>query len=159
MHKGILIVLTLVPVIAGYILNSALLIPGIGMLLFYLIPAAIVVFWFHLGKLYSKTTWHFIPALLIGNAVGILSLLLYIWQFLLLGNDARNIFLAGLSQMFITSGPTVLTIRIAMLFESQENYTGQTTMTGMQIIGVVLMLFIFAAGYLRGMKNNRKQGT
>lgn len=157
MRKSILIMLTLIPVIAGYILNLTLMVPGIGMLLFYLIPAVIMVFWFYLGKLYSKTSWRIVPALLIGNAVGLLSLLLYIWEFLLHSDDTRNLFLAGLSQYFTASGPTFLTARIAILFEPQKNVIGRASVTGMQVIGVVFIIFIFAAGYIWGVVNRRKQ--
>ena len=158
MRKSILITLTLIPVIAGYILNLTLMIPGIGTLLFYLIPAVIMIFWFYLGNLYSQTSWHFVPAMLIGNAVGILSLLLYVWEFLLHSDDTRNLFLAGLSQYFTASGPILLTARIAILFKPQINVIGQSSATAMQVIGVVLMIFIFAAGYILGAVNRRKQG-
>ena len=157
MRKGILIILTLIPVIAGYILNLTLMIPEIGTLFYYLIPVVIMGFWFYLGKLYSETTWHIVPALLIGNAVGILSLLLYIWQFLWNSDDTRNLFLAGLSQMFVASGPTFLTAKFAILFEPQKNMIGNATTTGIQIIGVVLMILIFAAGYIWSVANRRKQ--
>lgn len=145
MRKGILILLTLVPIIAGYILNLTLLIPVIGMILYYLIPFLTMGFWLYLGKLYSETTWHIVPALLIGNAAGILSLLLYVWQFFWHSGDTRTLFLAALSQMFAASGPTFLTAKIAILFEPQANVFGQTTITAINIIGVGLMVLIFAA--------------
>ena len=73
-------------------------------------------------------------------------------------DDTRNLFLAGLSQCFTASGPIFLTARIAILFEPQKNVIGQASATAMQVIGAVLMIFIFAAGYILGVVNRRKQG-
>lgn len=156
MKKSILILLTLVPLIVGYVINITLTIPGIGMVIYYVVPFAVLVFWFYLGSLYSKTTWKAIPSVLIGSATGILSLILYLWQFLGRNDETRNMALAVISQMYSAATPTYLFGRLAMLFESQPNYIGQTTMVAVQVIAVILMFVIFTVGYLWGRRHWRK---
>jgi len=146
MKRIILLLLTFVPVVTGYLLNMTILIPRLGMLLFYLLPCVTLLFWFFLGIRYAKSDWNFIQSTMIGNGVGILSLIIYFWQFLLCGDDSRNIFLASFSQDF-TANTNLLTARLAMLFEAEKNTFTQTTSTAMQVLGLILMVFIFILGY------------
>jgi len=103
------------------------------MIMYYVVPLGVSGFWFYLGGLYSKTTWKCIPAVLIGSATGILSLILYLWQFLVLNSETRNMTLAVISQMYSVATPLYLFAKLATLFESQPNYVGQTTMVAMQV--------------------------
>ena len=146
MNRIILLLLTFVPVVSGYLLNLLVLVPGLGTLLFYLLPCVTLIFWFFLGNLYSKSGWNLAQSTLIGNGVGFLSLILYFWQFLLCSDDSRNIFLAPFSQEF-TANTNLLTARLAMLFEAEKNTISQTTMTAMQVLGLVLMVLLFMLGY------------
>lgn len=150
MKKSILVLLTLVPVLAGYLINTALLVPVVGMLLFYILPFAVLIFWFWLGSQYSKTNWGAIPSILIGSATGIVSLALYLWQFVFQDSETRNLTLAGLSQMYSIATPMYLTARLAALFETQPNYIGRTTATALQAISLILMSTVFTAGFFWG---------
>ena len=150
MKKRVLLLLTLVPIAVGYLVNHTLAIPGLGSLLFRVLPLLTLVFWFYLGSRYAETNWRPVQAILIGSATGILSLLLYLWQFLWETDETRNVALAVLSQMYSAATPAYLFGRIAILFESQPNYVGQATMTALQVIAVVLMLAVFTCGYLWG---------
>lgn len=152
MKKCGLVLLTLIPIFAGYLINLALFIPVVGMLLFYIGPLFVLGFWFWLGGQYSKTDWTAIPSVLIGHAAGILSLALYLWQFLGQSDETRNMTLAGLSQMYSAATPSYLVARLAVLFESRPNYAGRTTMVAMQVISLVLMIVIFTVGYFWGKK-------
>ncbi len=154
MKKSILILLTFVPIIVGYIVNRTITIPGIGTIIYYIVPLVVLGFWFYLGSLYSKTNWKAIPSVLIGSATGVLSLILYLWQFLGQNDDTRNMALAVISQMYLASTPMYLFARLAVLFEAQPNYVGLTTAVAMQVIAVILMIVIFTAGYLWGRKRH-----
>ena len=83
MKKCVLVLLTFVPFIVGHIVNRSISIPVIGSIVFYVLPLLTTAFWFYLGRQYARSTWKTIPALLIGNATGIISLLIYLWQRLL----------------------------------------------------------------------------
>jgi len=149
MKKNRLILLIFVPILAGYLVNILVVVPVVGMLLFYGLPLLISVFWFGLGRQYVRSGWRPIPAIAFANAPGVVSLLLYLWQFVLETDETRNMFLAGLSQMFSASTPLYLFGRLAMLFESQPNYAGRTTFVAMQVIALVYMIVVFAAGVIR----------
>ena len=152
MKKIVLFILTFVPIIIGYLVENSLMIPVIGLLNFYVLPLLTPVFWCWLGIKYSRSSWKAIPSLLIGNATGILSLLIYLWQFVFKTAETRNITLAVASQMFSASTPTYLLGRLAILFESQSNYTGQTTLVALQVISLIFMIIVFLCGYIWGKK-------
>jgi len=83
-------------------------------------------------------------------------LILYLWQFLWQSDEARNMVLAVVSQMYSAATPMYLFIRLALLFESQPNYMGRATMVAIQVIAVILMIFIFTGGYIWGRKHKDK---
>lgn len=156
MKKGFLVLLTLVPILAGYVINTALAVPVIGTLLFYILPLAVLVFWFWLGGQYAKTDWGVVLSLLIGSATGIISLALYLWQFVVLNSEARNLAIAGLSQMYSIATPVYLTGRLALLFERQANNIGRTAAMAVQVISLILMIAVFAAGFFWGRKGRAR---
>ena len=145
MKKSVLILLTLVPVIVGYLVNVLIMVPVIGMAGFYLLPLLTTAFWFYLGKQFARK-WKPVPAVLIAHTVGICSLLVYLWQFLLETDETRSLTLAGFSQMFSASTPLYLFGRIARLVERQPNYAGRATMVAMQVIALVYMTVVFCIG-------------
>lgn len=157
MKKSILVLLTFVPIGVGYIVNFSIAPPVVGMLIFYILPLLTSVFWFYLGKRYADSTWKTIPALLIGNATGIISLLVYLWQSLLETDQTRNVALTAASQMFSDSAPVYLLARFAILFESQPNYIGSTAMVALNVISFMYMIVIFVLGFLLGRKLKDKR--
>ena len=82
MKKAVLLLGMLVPVAVGGLVNLLLPVPGLGAVCFTLLPLATTVFWFFLGRQYARAPWRGPLAIVIGNAIGIVSLLLYLWQFL-----------------------------------------------------------------------------
>lgn len=148
MKKRTLVLLTFVPIIVGYIINLTVLLPGIGMLILYVLPLLTTVFWFWLGIQFAHTTWKTIPEILIGNATGIISIPVYLWQFLLETDETRNMALAGFSQMFSASAPGYLLARIAILFESEPNTFGRASFVALNVISVVYMIAVFSAAIL-----------
>lgn len=150
MKKSMLVLLTLVPVAVGLVVNFTLFVPVVGSLLFFLLPLATTIFWFYLGSQYACSGWNAPCSILIGNAVGILSLAVYVWQCVLLTDENVNLFLAAASQMFSAATPTYLFGRLAMLFEAQPNYIGEATALALQVIAVLYMIVIFGCGYAWG---------
>lgn len=138
MEKSKLVLLTFVPIIINRLSNFLLLMPVLGMLSFYVVPLLTTVFWYWLGKQYAHGPWKPAPAILIAHAVGICSLLIYLWQFVLVTGEARNLTLAALSQQFAASTPLYLFGPIARLFPWPQ--------LAMQIIGLVYMVVVFCIG-------------
>lgn len=153
MKKNVLISLSLVPVIVGYLVNALIMVPVLGMACFYLLPLLTTAFWFYLGKQYAAR-WKFVPAVLIAHIVGVCSLLTYLWQFLLETDETRNPALAGFSQLFSASTPLYLFGWLARLAESQPNHIGSATMTAMQVIALIYMVIVFCIGFYLGKKEN-----
>lgn len=154
MKKSVLVLFAFVPVIVGYVVNWLILVPFIGMVGFYLLPIITTVFWFFIGKQYSRK-WKAVPAVLIAHSVGFCSLLIYLWQFLLETDVTRNFALAGFSQMFSAATPLYLFGGIARLVESQPNYAGRATMVAMQVLAVIYMIIVFSIGYYTEKKKNK----
>ena len=127
------------------IVNVLIMVPVIGMAGFYLLPLLTTAFWFYLGKQFARK-WKPVPAVLIAHTVGICSLLVYLWQFLLETDETRSLTLAGFSQMFSASTPLYLFGRIARLVEHRPNYAGRATMVAMQVIALVYMTVVFCIG-------------
>jgi len=145
MKKSVLILLSFVPVAVGWLVNILITVPVIGMVGFYLLPLLTTVFWLLLGKQYARK-WKAALAVLIAHIVGICSLLIYLWQFLLETDTTRNLTLAAFSQMFSASAPLYLIGKIAVFFESQPDYVGSASMVAMQVIGLVYMVIVFSVG-------------
>ncbi len=141
----VLILCSFIPIIVGYLVNILIMVPLIGMTGFYTFPILATICWFHLGKEYAKK-WKTLPAILIAHALGIISLIIYLWQFLLETDVTRNMFLSGFSQMFSASTPLYLLGFIARFFESEPNYAGRASMVALQVIALVYMIIVFSIG-------------
>lgn len=154
MKKSVLVLLTFVPFIVGHIINISIRIPVIGMIIFYVLPLLTTVFWFYLGRQYARSTWKIIPALFIGNATGVVSLLIYLWQYLFKTDETRNVVLMSVAQMFSDATPTYLLGRIAILFETQPNYIASSTfMVALNVISFVYMVVVFFVRLHLGKEN------
>lgn len=147
MSRKKLVLMTLIPIIVGYLVNALIMVPVVGIAGFYLLPLLTTVFWFYLGKLYARSAWKPIPAVLTAHAAGICSLLIYLWQFLLETDQTRNLALAGFSQMFAASTPMYLFGGLARLFESQQNYIGRASFVALQVIALVYMTVVFRIAF------------
>lgn len=148
--KWFLVLLTIVPIPVGYLIN--LLVANymdsfVGRFSYYILPLLELVFWFWLGFRFSRTTWCFGQSMLIGSMSGILSFVLYMWQFWRCSDAERNMFLAGLSQCYLCSTPMYLFLKISSLFDSDPNTIDQYDKLYLYIISVVIMTAIFALGY------------
>ena len=152
MRKAQLVLLTVVPVIVGWLINVLIMVPVVGMLVFYVLPFGVLLFWFWLGKQYAKSGWNFVVSVIISSAAGLISLALYNWQFLFETDETRNIFLAGLSQLYSAATPSYLFGWLANMFESQPNYIGRASFLAIQVIAVVLLFVVFVCGYVKGKK-------
>ncbi len=149
MKKLVLILLTLVPILAGALINAST--APLGMLLYYALPILVLVFWFWLGGQYAETDWGMLPSVLIGSATGIASLVLYVWQFCLESEGTRNLFLAGLSQMYAGSTPLYV---FSFIFRLLRLGDMVQTLLVHEVLAVILMAAVFLAGYRRKKHRN-----
>lgn len=158
MKKLLLLLYVLTPTIVGYIYDLLLPYP-IGGILPYIMPVLMIIFWFWVGGQFARTRMNLFQAVLTGNSVGLISLAVYIWQFLLTADEQRNMLLARFSQMF-GAVTDILTVRIAALFIPESDVYGaaQTTnmILAMQIINLIVMIIVFTLGYLWRKRKKRR---
>lgn len=146
--KGLRLVLfALSSMLIGYIYNLSFLIPIIGILLYWLMPFAYLIYWFWVGGKFAESIRNPIIAIIYGNIFGIISLLVYVWQFTYLIDSQRNIWLAAFSQAF-SSPISRITAKIGVQFEAKSGMITQASINVMQASGLILMVLVFAAGYL-----------
>jgi hypothetical protein len=147
-----LLLMVLSPVFVGFLLNQILLSnPSI----IYAAPFLMIGYWFWVGRKFAAYVRNPFGAILLANAMGIVSLAVYYWQFILTSGQARNTILAGLSQMF--SAPlSMITARIGLVFEKAPDEITQVTAFVMQAAGLTLMITIFCIGYFTKKRQARK---
>lgn len=150
MKKWLLVAFTFVPILVGYLINRFLLLPVIGSLLFYVLPLATTVFWFFLGRWYGRSSWKTVPAILIGNGTGLVSLIITFLRYLP-GTPETGTgilwFLMNQFQLYTDAAPIYLLAKIALLFEPQPNYMGRASMTALQVLSVIYMIAVFLLGF------------
>lgn len=156
-HRWVLL-LALVPSVIGYISSATIMwwlaIPGIGECLYWLLPIAILVFWFWAGGKFADSGLGFVPAFLLAHWVGILSLTVYFWQFCFVDDSARSVVLAVFSQAFNSLTP--LTAGLALYFEPEANTISRHAMTAVQVLGLLFMAVDFIIGYILRRWNNKR---
>lgn len=144
--KWTLFAAAIAPIPLGYLYNLLL---GAGIaesLVLYLFPILLVGFWFWVGSLFCQASVPLSQALLLGHIPGILSLLVYLWQFHVVESAERITALATASQWY-TSSATFFTVYIAVMLEPEQGVISEVTATSMQVLGVVFMVVLFLLGY------------
>jgi hypothetical protein len=152
MKKAKLLLMVLSPILIGLLFNNFLLfIP----LFIYIAPFLMIVYWFWVGTKFTENVKNPTKAIVLANSIGIISLALYYWQFVIVADKERNLILAGFSQMF-TAPFSYITARIGFIFEQTPNEITQGTTLVMQVTGLILMIIVFFSGYFYK-KNHLKQ--
>lgn len=154
--KITLVLLTLLPVILGFLFSLVTDVPVLGTLTIHVLPYMVLVFWFILGREFATTDFGYGKSLLIAHALELVSLLLFLWQFQLATDSTRNLSIAAFSQLYSTATPLVLFSYLAVLFEPFQDQIGLAAMTALQIISLVALVMVFAGGYLFGLYRDRK---
>jgi hypothetical protein len=149
MNKLILAFFALSPILLGYVFNISLFIPIIGSILFWILPFVQLLYWCWVGKKFAMHTNNPIIAIVLGNIFGAISLLVYFWQFVMLIDTNRNLWLSGFSQMFSCS-LSPISSKLVIMLQLNNNSITQTLVNSVQIVGFLLMIFAFSIGYIHG---------
>lgn len=149
MKRVQLLLLALSPILFGLLYSSLILVPVLSTILILASPPVILIYWFWVGRKFSQSIKDPVAAILAGNVFGLISLLLYFWQFILLSSSGRILWLAGFSQAF-SSPLSFITIQIAPLFEPLSDTVTQVSGNVVQFAGLILMIIIFSIGYFTG---------
>lgn len=111
-----------------------------------------IFFWFYVGIQFGNTEISEMKSFLLGNSLWMISLLLYIWQFILLEDEKRNLFIAGLSQDY-TLGFVGVSGKIIGIF------TNSIDGNAVIMISYLIMLLVFTIGFLFAAKNRQLKST
>ena len=154
MKKPVYVLIAIAPVLIGWLYNSRL--ASLGFLTFVL-AFAMLGLWFWAGRKFARLKIRAIWAVLLGNSAGIISLAVYILQVAILSDQHRSIFLTALSQMFSAIISSVSAM-LAMLFAPTGNNIDSEVFMSVQIIGLLLMIAVFAAGVVFERKRPKCEG-
>ncbi len=152
LKKIYLLIIIFAPLIIGYLHNMVTIlilsihIPIIFDIYWYGSPVLMAYFWFWVGGKFAQRNIKIFASVLLGNFVGIVSIFVYLWQFVLIPDNQRNIFLASTS-MYFSSTISIFIPKFAYLFEPDKNHIGMVTLNAVQIMGLLLMIIMFTAGY------------
>jgi len=128
----------LIPLIYGFVSNTFMLIihPLMSQIVFS-------VFWFWVGIRLSNISGSNVKSFIFGNSIWLLSFLLYIWQFVLLNDESRNMLIALISQYYMLSFIWTGT-KLSLLF---SDVSSGVTIT---IISYLSMLLVCTVGFIVG---------
>lgn len=160
MIKIRLILLAIAPMLIGYIYNLSLLlmIPIIAQVLYYVVPILLIIYWYYVGEIYLKHIKNPFIAVLTGNSFAILSLVIYIWQFIILDDQNRSTIFAIIAQCFFAP-IYILTAKIGPLFEPKPNSITQISVNVMNISALIIMVAVFVIGYMVHRRKALKGGS
>ncbi|MPM45844.1 hypothetical protein SDC9_92536 [bioreactor metagenome] len=136
MEKIKLLLIALSPILIGFLFNNLLIFLP---LFIYIAPFLMMFYWFWVGTQFAENVKSPAKAILLANSIGIISLLVYYWQFVMVADNERILVLAGFSQMF-TVPLIYLTAKIGLIFQQTPNEI-------IQVTGFILMLIVFTIGY------------
>ena len=158
MEKNIkrrLIFLLIVPFVISFVINfllsigvrmnSSILI-SISNILLNLWGFAGLPFWFYVGKRFGNLDVSKVKSIVLGNSLWFISLLLYIWQFILLDYTKRNSFIATISQHY-----SLGFVRVSSIIIGFFTNTIDTKMVIM--VSYLIMLIVFTIGFIYTSKN------
>ena len=153
MRKSVLILLTFVPLVIGYIASIKMMtFTMTNPTVYYLVIFFSTVFWFCLGMLYSRSNWNPIMSVLVAHAGFICSILLYWrqWQSSIMFTPSW----VNLSSLFTASTPIVLIARkIAIFFEMKPYEVSRMERhIVLHIVALVYMIIVFCLGLYFGKK-------
>ncbi|GAA0349514.1 hypothetical protein [Bacillus horti] len=132
----------LLPFVLSFLINSFIeLIVPVYILLIWPLCISFVIYWFWVGKQFAKVKFNKIKSFIIGNVWWGISVGLYYWQFIILDDSNRNLFLAALSQYYALF---ILPIahRIIALFSNVFDFTQSI------ILSYIIMIVIFTLGFV-----------
>lgn len=137
------------PVLLGWLWG---LCAGFNGFLATILTFVVIGGWYWAGFRYAKRVKNPVLAILGGNALGILSFLIYLWQEY--GTAKKINALQAAAQKF-TAPLTMISVRIVMRFSPVVDGVTQVSNTALQAVGLVLMVALFTLAYFSGRQRER----
>ena len=147
MSLYLLLVCALLPAAIGWLSNYTLMMTSI---IYWLSTPAVIFICIWFGRKCAMTGWKFLSSFFLTQWLNLLSVPLYIWQFLFTSSEARNMHLAVLAQM---PAAPLLPIAFRLVTPFANNDWARAEILSGIIISIVLMGILFTAGFIWGKKN------
>lgn len=144
-----LILLVIVPFLAGEAINRLL---SYGLTIdsstFWSIISTLlygwqigsVFYWFLVGKYFGGLKLGRLKGIILGNIAWGISLILFVWQFLLMQDSSRNLMLAAIPQHYILGFSGWSSMLLSFLTSSIDS-------TSIILVAHIMMMAIFLLGY------------
>lgn len=149
-NKHALIVLA--PLILGWLFNLIMYFLPFSGVLIWTLNLGFVLFWFWGGRQFAQLSTKKVRSYLLGNALWLISFLLYVWQFVLLDEASRSIAIASLSQYYMLF-TIILGTQIHMVYSEVINSTE------IVIISYLVMLLVFTMGFIYQSVRGKKKSS
>src|SRR5690606_16867351 len=132
----------LINILLGWMINNNLTMLSIFMKLTWIFCFLFIIFWVWVGKLYAELPYSKIISFIVGNLLWLISLAVFLWQFVFLDGDDRSMFWAVFSQYYIVfinpiAGWIAMQSKVDVIDGSQ-----------LMIVSYILMLALFSIGLL-----------
>lgn len=142
-----LLICSLLPAAIGWLSNYTLMVTSI---IYWLSTPAVIFICIRFGKKCAMTGWKFLSSFFLTQWLNLLSIPLYIWQFLFTSSEARNMYLASLAQMPATP---LLPIAFGFVTPFANNDWARAEILSGIVISIVLMAILFTVGFVWGKKS------
>ncbi|MBO2945419.1 hypothetical protein JJQ72_15690 [Paenibacillus sp. F411] len=133
--------IVLAPLLGGWLFQALMTrIPASGVLI-WTIHLGFVVFWFWAGRQFSQMKKSTALSFVMGNSLWLICLLLFLWQFMLAGDESRSLVLALMAQLYVL-------LIVGFGTQLQLLLTGSIDAAQIIIMSYILMLLVFTAGFV-----------
>lgn len=149
-EKGMLILLAVSPIVIGFFYFVMMQLPVIGMVWMYAAPFTVLYYWGWVATVFRSHFKRFFKTMVWMNGLGIVTFLLYIWQFVLLKEGEQISVFAILSQLY-TISLGFLTAWIGIVVDGSGSIDSETMSVTASVVtelaAILLMIIASAIGY------------
>ena len=145
----------LFPTMMGVVFALAPAVPGFGTFLYMALPPVTVLLWFLIGRRCGRDGYLYRWSVLSGHWGVAQILLVALWQWGLVADEARNATLAVFSQLLMGLVPGIVTLVMPFCMEGDKYVSSQVILWSTAATALALVL-IFSIGYWFGLQKRRR---
>lgn len=155
-----LILLAVSPMVIGFFYYVMVQLPVIGMVWMYAAPFTVLYYWGWVATMFHSHFKSFFKSMIWMNGLGIVTFLLYIWQFVLLEEGEQISVLAILSQLYTVS-LGFITTWIGVVLDGSSSIDSEvisvTASIITEVVSLLLMIGASVIGYLVEERQEKKK--
>lgn len=159
-ENGMLVLLAVSPIVIGFFYYVMIQLPIIGTIWMYAAPFTVLYYWGWVATIFRSRFKSLLKTMLCMNALGIVTYVLYIWQYAFIEEGAQIPVLALLSQLYTVSLGFITTWIGVLIDGSGSLNVEMMSVTASVITETAAILFMIAAsviGYFVGKSQEKKK--